>query len=1117
MWIVRLALRRPYTFVVMAILIAILGVTAIITMPVDIFPYIDIPIVSVVWQYTGLLPEEMEKRVVTNFERGLTSNVNDIEHIESQSYNGIAVVRVYFHPNVHVDMAVAQVTSQAQSAVRQMPPGMFPANVFKYDAASVPILQLGLSSKTLREQDLFDIGNNFIRTPLGTVQGANVSYPFGGKSRQVMVDLNLDELYAKQLSPFDISNALTLQNLILPAGTAKLAEKEYQIRVNSSPEVLDELNNLPIKNVNGATVFMRDVAQVRDGFSVQTNIVRTNGSRGVMMTVTRTGQASTLAIVNAVKKALPRILATIPPELKLTALADQSVFVLASIRGVEREALIAAGLTALMILMFLGSWRSTLIVCISIPLSILSSLCILSLMGQTVNVMTLGGLALAVGILVDDATVEIENIHRNLHMGKPITRAILDGAQQIAVPAFVSTLSICIVFVPVLLLTGTAKFLFTPLAFAVVFAMLASYLLSRTLVPTMVLYLLESESSMYQGGSEGENRTGRGLIWRTHYIFDGLFEKLRYRYVGLLDWSLRHRFPVLCAFMALSIASLGLVFLVGEDFFPNVDSGQMRLHVRAPAGTRIEETEARFSAIDREIRQVIPPDEMQMVLDNIGVPNSWTSLAQGDVPTISSADGEILISLNQEKHGSSRDYEVLLRKRLREKFPDMTFFFQPANITTQILNFGLPAPIDLQVVGRDAEANYKIAEDLAAKIACIPGAADVHVHQVVDQPEIRLNVDRVKAMQLGMTQRDVTSSLLISLSGNGSLAPNFWVNWANGVNYNVGIQTPQYRMNTLDALLRTPVSVSTSAVNTTTLGSFAGTATAGSASVGVSPSGASMAYGNPGAMDGSTQLLSNLVTVKRDYAPVIVNHYDVWPVFDVYANVDRRDLGGVGAEVEKIMREEEPHLPRGTTFALRGQVQTMQSSFFRLGLGMAFAVVLVYLLMTVNFQSWLDPFIILTALPGAIAGILWMLFVTGTTLSVPSLMGAIMCIGVATANSILIVTFANDERMVVDSAREAMLSAGHARIRPVLMTATAMVLGMLPMALGMGESGEQNAPLGRAVIGGLMFATVTTLFVVPIIYSYLRKRPPIDHERRLAEKERAGSLEPRWNGGIDGF
>jgi multidrug efflux pump subunit AcrB len=1115
MWIVRLALRRPYTFVVMAILIAILGVTAIVTMPVDIFPYIDIPIVSVVWQYTGLLPEEMEKRVVTNFERGLTSNVNDIEHIESQIYNGISVVRVYFHPNVHVDMAVAQVTSQAQSAVRQMPPGMFPANVFKYDAASVPILMLGLSSKTLREQDLFDLGNNFIRTPLATVQGANVSYPFGGKNRSVMVDLNLDELYAKQLAPIDISNALNLQNLILPAGTAKLASKEYQIRVNSSPEILDELNNLPIKTVNGATVFIKDVAQVRDGFSVQTNIVRTNGNRGVMMSVTRTGQASTLAIVNAVKRELKRVLLTVPQELKVTALADQSVFVLASIKGVEREALIAAGLTALMILMFLGSWRSTLIVCISIPLSILSSLCILSLMGQTINVMTLGGLALAVGILVDDATVAIENIHRNISLGKTLTRAVIDGTAQIAIPTFVSTLAICIVFVPVLLLTGTARYLFTPLAMAVVFAMMASYLLSRTLVPTMVAYLLESESDLYQLGDEGGTRGGKGLIWRLHYLFNSFFEKLRYRYVGLLDWSLRHRGPVLVAFMAFSVASLGLMWLVGEDFFPDVDSGNMRLHVRGPSGTRIEETEVRFSAVDREIREVIPPNELEMLLDNIGVPNSWTSLAQGDVPTISSADGEVLISLNQEKHRSIRDYQILLRKRLRDKFPDMTFFFQPANITTQILNFGLPAPIDVQVIGRDSEANYKIAEQLAAKIACIPGAADVHVHQVVDQPEIRLDVDRVKASQFGMTQRDVTSSLLISLSGNGALAPNYWVNWDNGVNYNVGVQTPQYRVNSLDALLRTPISVATSTVSSTTPGSMAGTAMAGISSVGASPSGASQAYGNPGAMEGNTQLLSNLVTTKRDYAPVIVNHYNVWPVFDVYANVDRRDLGGVGAEVERIMHDAEPHLPRGTTFALRGQVSTMQSSFFRLGLGMAFAVVLVYLLMTVNFQSWLDPFIILTALPGALAGILWMLFVTGTTLSVPSLMGAIMCIGVATANSILMVTFANDERALVDSAREAMLSAGHARIRPVLMTATAMILGMLPMSLGLGEGGEQNAPLGRAVIGGLMFATVTTLFVVPIIYSYLRHSPPVDHERRLAEKERQGPLEPRWEGGID--
>jgi multidrug efflux pump subunit AcrB len=1110
MWIVWLALRRPYTFVVMAILIAILGVTAIITMPVDIFPYIDIPIVAVLWQYSGLSPEEMEKRVVTNFERGLTSNVNDIEHIESQSYNNIAVVRIYFHPNVQIDMAVAQVNAQMQSAVRQMPPGIFPANVLKYDAASVPVLQLGLSSKTMREQEIFDWGQNFIRTPLGTVQGAAVSYPFGGKNRSVMVDLNLDELYAKQLSPIDVSNALTLQNLILPAGTAKLAETEYQVRVNSSPLVLNELNNLPIKTVNGATVYIKDVAQVRDGYSVQTNIVRMNGARGVLLTITRTGKASTLDIVDSVKKVLPRILATVPKELNVTPLADQSVFVRASIQGVVREAMIAAGLTGIMILLFLGSWRSTLIVCISIPLSILSSICILSLMGQTINVMTLGGLALAVGILVDDATVEIENTHRNLGMGKPLVRAVLDGASQIAVPTFVSTLSICIVFVPVLLLTGTARYLFTPLAMAVVFAMLASYFLSRTLVPTMVNHLLGAEAHLYREGTHGESAGGRGLFWRLHHIFNRLFEALRYRYIGLLDWSLRHRARVLTAFMAVSIASLGLAWLVGKDFFPNVDSGQMKLHARAPAGTRIEQTEVRFSSIEREIRRVIPTDEMDTIIDNIGVPNSWSSLAQGDIPTISSADGEILVSLKKEHH-PTRDYEVQLRKVLQQKFPDTVFFFQPANITTQILNFGLPAPIDLQVVGRDSAANYKIAQKLAERISRIPGAADVHVHQVVNQPEIALNVDRAKAAQLGLTEHDVSTNMLISLSGNSTLAPAFWLNWSNGVNYNIGVQTPQYKVDSLDALLRTPVSVATSAVNTTTPGSQAGVSAAGNAFVSTSPNGSSQAYGNPGAMPGSTQLLSNLVTVQRDYTPVIVNHYNVWPVFDVYANVDRRDLGGVGSEVEKIMQQETAHLPRGTTLDQRGQYQTMQSSFFRLGIGIIFAVVLVYLLMSVNFQSWLDPFIILTALPGAIAGILWMLFVTGTTLSVPSLMGAIMCIGVATANSILMVTFANDERSIVPSAREAMLSAGYARIRPVLMTASAMILGMLPMSLGWGEGGEQNAPLARAVIGGLMFATVTTLFVVPIIYSYLRTKPPVDHERQLEAQRREGLGESEWN------
>ena len=1109
MWIVRLALRRPYTFVVMAVLIAILGGAAIVTMPVDIFPYIDIPIVSVVWTYAGLAPDEMEKRVVTNFERGLTSNINDIEHIESQCYNGIGVVRIYFHPNVQIDMAVAQVTAQMTVAVRAMPPGMFPANVLKYDAASVPVLQLGLQSKTMREQEIFDWGNNFIRTPLGTVQGASVSYPFGGKSRAVMVDLNLDELYAKQLSPVDVSNALTLQNLILPAGTAKLAGTEYQIKVNSSPVVLDDLNNMPIKTVNGATVYMKDVAQVRDGFSVQTNIVRSNGSRGVLMTVTRNGKASTLAIVNAVKAALPRILATVPPELKVSILGDQSVFVRGAIKGVVREALIAAALTGAMILLFLGSWRSTLIVCISIPLSILASLCILSLLGETINMMTLGGLALAVGILVDDATVEIENTHRNIGMRKPLVRAVLDGASQIAVPTFVSTLSICIVFVPVLLLTGTAKYLFTPMAMAVVFAMLASYLLSRTLIPTMVHYLLKSEVSLYQLGIDGESAGGTGVFWRLHHWFNGLFERLRFRYIGLLDWSLRHRGRVLTTFGVIFLGSMGLTWLIGEDFFPTVDSGQMRLHARAPAGTRIEETEVRFAEIERVIRQTIPANEMDTILDNIGVPNSWTSLAQGDNPTISSADGELLISLNEGKHGSTRDYEIQLRKRLNDKFPDMSFFFQPANITNQILNFGLPAPIDLQVVGRDTDVNYKIAQRLAARIARIPGAADVHIHQVVDQPEIRLNVDRIKAAQLGLTQRDVTGNMLISLSGTNTIAPNFWVG-PNGVNYNVGVQTPQYKIDSLDALLRTPVSPATSVVDSTTAASQGGSATAGNASVGASPSGASQAYGNPGAIAGSTQLLSNLVTVSRGYGPVIVNHYNVQPVFDVYANVDRRDLGGVGSEVEKIMHEEEAHLPRGTTFDLRGQYDTMRSSFFRLGLGMIVAVVLVYLLMSVNFQSWLDPFIILTALPGAMAGILWMLFVTGTTLNVPSLMGAIMCIGVATANSILMVTFANDERALVPLASEAMLSAGYARIRPVLMTATAMILGMLPMALGLGEGGEQNAPLGRAVIGGLLFATVTTLVVVPIIYSYLRTNPPVDHERQLEEEERGDTIESEW-------
>src|SRR5262245_33200970 len=923
MWIVRLALRRPYTFVVVALLIAFLGTVSIVTMPVDIFPYIDIPVVSVVWQYNGLTPEEMESRIVTNFERALTSNVVGIEHIESQSHQSLGVVRVYFHPTVQVDLAISQIVTQCQVQVRNMPPGTFPPQVLKYDAASVPILQLGLSSATLKEQEIFDLANNFIRTPLATVQGATVSYPFGGKNRQVMVDLDLNELYAKRLPPIDVSNALNLQNLIVPAGTAKFAGTEYPVRLNSSLPAVSEFNNLPIKTVNGATIYMKDVATVHDGFIPQTNIVRTNGSRGVLLTITRNGRASTLAIVNAVKNELPRIMGTVTQDLKLSVFGDQSLFVRAAIGGVVRETLIAAVLTGLVILLFLGSWRSTLIVCTSIPLSILTSISILGLLGQTINVMTLGGLALAVGILVDDATVEIENTHRNLAMGKPLVRAVLDGASQIAVPTFVSTLSICIVFVPVLLLTGTAQYLFTPLAMAVVFAMMASYLLSRTLVPTMVHHMLRREVEVHQSGGDSGHQS-QGALWRLHRAMNDRFERLRRLYVGLLDWSLTARAPVLIGFLLVSLASLALVGLVGRDFFPNVDAGTMRLHARMPPGTRIEQTEVRFADVEQEIRRALPAGEIDTILDNIGIPNAWSSLAQGDVPNIAATDGEIMISLNREHHGAVRDYQVRLRKRLTEKFPEMVFFFEPANITNQILSFGLPAPIDVQVVGQNARANYALAQRLRERVARIPGAADVHIHQVFEQPQLNLNVDRVKAGQMGLTQRDVTSSMLISLSGNNQVAPSFWLNPNTGISYNVGVQTSQYRIDSLDQLLRTPVTAATSTVAETTAGALAGVAAAGAASVGSSPSGATLAYGNPGAMaTGSAQLLSNLVDVSRGYGPVIVNHFNVAPVFDVYANVDRRDLGTVGSAVDAIVAEERSNLPRGTSLVLRGAYDTM--------------------------------------------------------------------------------------------------------------------------------------------------------------------------------------------------
>jgi len=1104
MWIVRLALHRPYTFVVMAVLIAILGGAAIVSMPVDIFPYIDIPVVSVVWTYAGIPPEEMEKRIITVFERALTTTVNDIEHIESQSYSGVSVVRIFFQPNAKVEMALAQTTALAQTLLRIVPPGTFPPAILKYDASSVPVLQLGLSSKTLSEQQLYDLGQNFIRTQLATVQGAALPLPFGGRARQIMVDLNLDALYSKQLSPLDVSNALSLQNLILPAGTAKMADREYQITLNSSPRVLEQMNDLPIKTVNGATVYLKDVAQVRDGYAVQTNIVRTNGTRGALLTVLRNGQASTLGIVNAVKEVLPKILAGLPSELEVRQFFDQSLFVRAAIGGVVREAAIAACLTGLMILLFLGSWRSTLIVCISIPLSILTSLILLNLMGYTINVMTLGGLALAVGILVDDATVEIENTHRNMAMKKPLVRAVLDGANQIAAPAFVSTLCICIVFVPVLLLTGAAKYLFTPLALAVAFAMLASYLLSRTLIPTMVHYLLKPEVKLYAMGAHGESAGGTGFIWRVHYLFNRRFERMRSAYTGLLDWALDHRAAVLIGFGIFAVGSLSLVKLIGQDFFPMVDSGQMRLHARPASGMRIEEAEVIFSRIEDEIRSVIPQDEIENIIDNIGLPNGGINLAFGDSSTIGNGDGDILISLNPEKHGSTAEYTDKLRKRLNQKFPDVVFFFEAANITNQILNFGLPSAIDVQIVGRDRDANYRIAQQIAQRVSQVPGAADVHIHQIVDYPELRVDVDRIRAGQLGLTQRDVTSSLLISLSSSGQVAPNQWLNWANGVNYTVAVQTPQYRINSLDTLLRTPISATGSGVVSNTPTSIAGVANATNSSVGNSPNQASLAYGNPGAALTNPQLLSNLVSVSRGVTTEIVNHYNVQPVFDVYAGVDRRDLGSVGSAVQNIINDVSKKLPKGTTIDLRGQVKTMQTSFYRLGLGLILAIVLVYLLMAVNFQSWLDPFIILMALPGALSGIIWMLFITQTSFSVPSLMGAIMCIGVATANSILLVVFANDQRLEGMGARAAALSAGYTRIRPVIMTATAMVIGMLPMALGLGEGGEQNAPLGRAVIGGLILATLTTLFIVPIVYSYMRKKPPVDYERQIAEEEHEG-------------
>lgn len=1056
MWIVKLALRRPYTFVVLSLLIFLLGIGSAIEAPKDIFPYIDIPVVTIVWTYTGLPPNEMEGRIVTVCERALTTTVNDIEHTESESYQGISVIKVFFQPNVKVELAISQVTSIVQTVLRVLPPGSFPPAIVKYDASSVPILQLALSGEGLSEEDLYDLGLSFIRPRLATVKGASVPLPYGGKVRQIMVDADPNAMYARHLSASDISTALNQQNLILPAGTARIGDREFVVKTNSSPTEVSALNDLPIRASNGSIVFMKDVAQVRNGYAVQTNIVRQDGKRSALLAVLKNGETSTLNIVQGVREALPKVKAGLPPALKITPLFDQSIFVRESIGEVTREAAIAAALTGLMILLFLGSWRSTLIVCASIPLSIATSLVILTALGETINVMTLGGLALAVGILVDDATVEIENTHRNMSGHKSLVHAILDSAQQVAAPAFVSTLSICIVFIPVVLLTGAAKYLFTPLAMAVAFAMMASYFLSRTLVPTMMHYLLESELKLYQDPEYAKAEEKRNWVWRIHSKFDRQFEKGREHYKDVLEWCLFHRAITLAIFAVFVLCSLPLLWVIGQDFFPYVDSGQMRLHVNPPVGLRAEDAEQYFAAVEQEIRKAIPPDRIQTIIDNIGLPAGGINLAFGNNATISNTDGEILIALTPGGR-NTQEYMRTLRSDLAQKFPDGTFFFTPANITNQILDFGLPAPIDLQVTGR-ATGNYKLAQDLERKIAAIPGAVDVHIHQQVNYPTVQVNVDRNKARQVGLTQQDVAQSMLISLSGTAQTAPNEWLNVANGVNYQVVVQTPINRISTLPELGGTPVT---------------------------SPSG------------NTSQLLSNLATFHRLETPIIINHYNIQPVYDVYADVDRRDLGGVANEIQKIIDGAQKNLPLGTTLTLRGEVQTMKDSFLRLGIGIAFALVLVYMLMAVNFQSWVDPLIILFAIPGAFCGILWMLFATQTTFSVPSLMGTIMTIGVATANSILMVVFANDERGEGKDQHDAALNAGYTRLRPVIMTALAMIIGMLPMALALGEGGEQNAPLGRAVIGGLLVATFGTLFIVPVMYSLLRKKAPVDYDKEI--------------------
>ncbi len=1050
MWIVALALRRPYTFIVMTLVIILLTPITILRTPTDIFPNIDIPVVSVVWFYTGMSPQDMADRIVANSERGITTTVNDIEHMESQSVYGLGVIKVFFRPGTNVQGAIAQITAIAQTTVRGLPPGTTPPLIISYSASTTPIIQLGLSSKTLPEQQLFDLGQNFLRNFLATVPGAATPYPYGGKIRQIQVDLDLPKLQAYGLQPNDIVNAVNAQNIILPSGTIKMGSLEYNVEMNGTPQTIAELNDLPVKTSNGSTLYMRDVAHIRDGFAPQTNIVRQDGNRGALMSIYKNGNASTLQIVAGIKNIVQQAAQALPPELKVTALFDQSLFVRASIEGVLREGLIAAALTAVMILVFLGDWRPTIVIAISIPLSIFVSIILLGAIGQTINIMTLGGLALAVGILVDDATVEIENIERNLAMGKEMKQAILDGAQQIAVPAFVSTLSICIVFVPMFFLAGVAKFLFVPLAEAVSFAMLASYLLSRTLIPTLVMYIMR--------GHEHRAEAPKSFLGHFQRGFERKFEDFRRGYEALLETTLEHRGIFMICFLAFCLLSLGLFAFLGQDFFPQVDAGLLRLHVRARPGLRVEETARLCDQVEATLRQEIPQGQLQTILDNIGLPNSGINQSYSSNGTIGTGDAEILIALDPEHHPPTAGLMRHLREVLPQRFPGVEFFFQPADIVTQILNFGLPAPIDVQVVGTDMESSYVIAQQIANKMRHIPGTADVHVQQMLSLPTLHMEIERTRVTQVGLTARDVAQSALVSLSGSFQTSPNFWLNPKNEVTYQIAVQSPQYRMTNLQDLLDIPVT-----------------------------------------SQQGPQLMGNLVQMSPVTRPATVNHYNVQPVIDVYASTQDRDLGAVAGETDKVIKTFDGHLPRGTRIVVRGQVATMRSSFFGLGVGLAGAILLVYLLIVINFQSWLDPFIIIAALPGALAGICWFLLLTHTTLSVPSLTGAVMCMGVATANSILMVSFAREQMDEGIPAVKAAVAAGYTRVRPVLMTALAMIIGMIPMALGFGEGGEQNAPLGRAVIGGLLFATVATLFFVPSVFAIFHGRR---EEKRAREQQR---------------